>query len=679
MKKSLRITLIVLGCIAAFILLIFLFGSLFGGCVAKNYVNKHSEELIGRQANVEHVGVNLFTGRVSIKGLSVCEDDDSTQFAGFDTLDVAVSLLRLIGKTVYVRHFTLAGLDVNVIQDGTQFNFSSIIDHFPKDTAEVEEPKDTTPSDWVIKLHKIRLSDGRIGYADLQRQSRMGLKNLNLLVPDFSIGGKDRTDADLTVSLAEGGTLTANADMNSSTNDFNVTLNLDNVALDQAKAYVVDRAYIDEIQGRLSLSATAAGNLEHIMDMAIAAKLSVDDVDIIDNNKASVASLRSLKVDLGKMVLSQNLYDINSVTLNGLTAAYELFADSTNTFSRLLIPATAADENEETSEPQNTETSKPQTDEVQSPKPPLQLRLGHLALTDINFTYADHTLPTDFSFPVTDIRVEADNVTTAGNNNARIFAGLPHGGAAMVNWEGNISNWKLNQTLRLNIKNLRLTDLSPYMLAYFGMPFSEGVFSFTSYNTIRNSQLSGKNRIDIFKPTLGDRDNSVKAKLHLPVKAALYILKDKDDKVILDVPVAGNIDSPEFNYMKLVWKTLGNLIVKVATSPARLLGNLVDGDGEELFVDIDPAEHDFTSEQFYMIDQIADLAAKDESLILNFELITRPTTDAAVQSNHQRRNNILQHHLADLGLNKSQYNVTTAEPDLAADKEGYNVTITIKN
>lgn len=666
MKKTLKIIFITLGCIAAFIVLLFLLVSLFGGCAAKSYVNRHAEELIGRKAAVEHVGINLFTGRVAVNGLSVCEEDGKTQFAGFDTLDIGVSLLRLLGKTVYVRHITLAGLDVNVVQNGTQFNFSSILDHFAKDSAEAEEPKDTTPSSWIIKLHNIRFADGHIGYADLQRQSHLGLKGLNLAVPDFSIGGTERTDADLAVSLAGGGTLTANADMNSATNDFDISLNLADIALDQAKAYIADRAHIDEIKGRLSLSATASGNLEHIMDMAVAAKLSISDVDVIDSSKASVASLRSLKADLGKMVLSQNLFDINSVTLDGLTAAYELFADSTNTLSRLLIPA--KDENEDKDVKADTASTVP-------PAPrPLQLRVCRLALTDINLTYADHTLPGGFAFPVTGIRIEADNLTSSGSNNARIFAGLPHGGALMADWNGNISDWKQNQSLRLSIKNLHLSDLSPYMLAYFGMPFAEGVFSFTSNNTIRNSQLNGKNRIDIYKPTLGDRDRSVKSKLHLPVKAALYILKDKDDKVILDVPVAGNIDSPEFDYMKLVWKTLGNLIVKVATSPARLLGDLA-GNGDEPFIEIDPAEHDFTSEQFYAIDQMADLAAKDESLKLNFELVTRPTDDAEAQAGHQRRNSILQRHLADLGLSAAQYSVTAAEPDPAAPKEGYRVTI----
>ncbi len=668
MKKALKITSIVIGSIIAFILLIFVFASLFGGSIAKNYVNNHAEDLIGRHANIDHVGLNLFTGHVAIEGLTIYEDDAKEKFAGFDTLDLGVSLLRLVGQTVYVRHITLAGLDVNVLQNGSRFNFSSILDHFAKDSTEVEEVEDTTPSSWVISVHNIRLANGSAKYTDVQKNSRWGFKDLNLIVPDFSLGGKDNTDAGLSLALADGGALNVDATYNAESNDFSANLQLSNFALNQAKAYVVDIANVEEIHGRLDLNAEAKGNLSQIMDMEITAKASIDDVNIIDNQHASVASLNHLGVDVNKVVLSQNLFDISRVELNGLQAKYEMFADSTNTFSRLLKPQSSSSEDPV----EQKDTAKAE------PSKPMQLRVGHVDFANINFTYADHTMPVDFVFPVTNIRLQAENLTTTGNNSARIFANLPSGGAAIIDWSGNISDWKQNQSLRLNIKNLHLTNLSPYTIAYFGLPFEEGVFSFTSYNTIRNSQLNGKNRIDIYKPTFGEKRKDVKAKLNLPMKAALYILKDKDDKVILDVPIAGNIDNPEFNYMKLVWKTLGNLVVKVATSPFRSLGNMFSNNSDEMFIAINPEEADFTSEQFYQIDKVIVLAKTDENYHLTMELQTRPTEDATILKNHETRNKVLQMHVANQGIAASQFTIVTATPSDSIANQGYAVSIALK-
>ena len=668
MKKTLKITRIVIGVIVALLLLIVVFGSVFGGCAAKRYVNRNLPELLGRRVMVEHVGVNLFTGHVAVHDLAVYEEDDSTLFAGFDTLDVAVSLLRLIGQQVWVRHIDLVGLQANVWQDSSQFNFSSIIDRFQKDE-DTNAVKDTTPSPWRVSLHKIRIADGSFHYADLQKDSHIGFNHLNLHVPDFAFGGKERTDADLSVALAEGGTLTANAGYDAESKEFDISLALEQLTLNQALPYMANRAYIEEIRGHVDLYATAHGDLNHILDMVISAKSDIVGADIIDNQQQSVASIQRSDVEIERIVIAQQLYDIRSITIDGLVAGYELFADSTNTISRLLMPQIV----DSTAALIDTVAN---ADSLESNLPPKKIHVGHFLLHNSSFTFADHTLPTDFQFPVTDTRIESHDLTTTGSNNARISATLPDGGSANVEWNGNITDWKQHQRLQLNIRNLHLTNFNPYMTAYFGMPFSEGVFTLASTNTISSSQLDGKNKIDIYKPSLGAKQKGVKPRLKLPVRAALYVLKDKDGKVLLEVPVSGNIDNPEFKYMKMVWKTLGNLIVKVATSPMRLFGS-AEGEEDIFFIAIDPKEQDFTSEQFYQIDQVANLAKSDESIVLKFELLTRHD-DKGEGTDYEHFNKLLRRHLERLGLSRQQFTITSPKPSEEVKKEGYAVTVDVK-
>ena len=668
MNKWLKISLIILSSLIGFILLVLLFGTLFGGCVAKNYVNNHTEDILGRRGSVEHVGMNLFTGHVAVNGLAIYEDNGTDKFAGFDTLDVDISLLRLLGQTVYLRHITLSGLDVRVLQNGSRFNFSSMLEFLQSDTTETEEPQDTTPSPWVISLHNIRFSNGRANYHDVQRNSNWGFKDLDLHVPDFSIGGSEQTDAGLTLEFENGGVLQAQAFIDGRTSDFDISVGLDHFELDQIKPYIVNVAYIDRLQGHLKLNANAKGNLADFANAAIAAKVNLDNVDIRDLSHMSVASMNHFAVDVKKIVPAQNLYDINSIEITGLKTRYELFDDSTNTFSRLLAPSTSATDSA-SMQTDSVEAPAPEADTV--PAPELKLRVGHLALRDMAFTFADHTLKDDFVFPITDIKIEADDISSRGNNNARVFAKMPNGGVTMVKWAGNINHWKEMQRLSINIKGLHITDLSPYMVEYFGMPFADGVFSFSSINTINHSQLNGKNEIDIYKPEFGEKRTDVKPRLHLPVRAALYILKDKDEKVNLSVPVSGNVDNPKFSYMKMVWKTLGNLIIKVATSPARLLGSDASvNENGEVFIEVDMEEPSFTSEQLYQIDQLAEIAKNDEFLMLSMELQVRNAKDSV---SHQRHNNILQHHLVGLGVPEKQIEITTAQPNRDVKKEGYVV------
>ena len=195
MKRLVRVFFWVLAGVPALVVLLLACGSLFGGRVAGSYLNGHGKELVGRRVTVERVGLNFFTGSVRVAGLTVYEDDGVERFAGFDSLRVDVSLLRALGRRVQVRRLRLAGLEVEVRREGSGFNFTSIIEHFQQADTAADREQDTTGGGWVVSLHNVELVRGRLGYTDVQRGSRAGMNDLNLKVPDFTIGGSEGTDA----------------------------------------------------------------------------------------------------------------------------------------------------------------------------------------------------------------------------------------------------------------------------------------------------------------------------------------------------------------------------------------------------------------------------------------------------------------------------------------------------
>ena len=65
------------------------------------------------------------------------------------------------------------------------------------------------------------------------------------------------------------------------------------------------------------------------------------------------------------------------------------------------------------------------------------------------------------------------------------------------------------------------------------------------------------------------------------MRLAVALLKDRNGEIHLDLPVTGSIDDPKFSIWGVVWKIIGNLLVKAATSPFALLGSLFGG-GEQL-------------------------------------------------------------------------------------------------
>ena len=602
MKKWLKILIIVLASIIALIAIVLMLVS----PIAKNYVNNHGKELIGREIHVDKLKVNALAGRVRIYDLSVFEDDDTTPFFQFDTLDVSVKLRKLLGNELYVRHITLAHPKVRVLQNGDRFNFSSILDHFASDEPEEE---DTTSSNWSLGFYNIRLSQGEIYYADTKLSSEWDLNDLNIKIPGVYFDGSESTDAGIALQLADGGTLRTEASINMDNNDFEVDLQLEKFAISNVKAYLTDAMNVGKMDGLLDAAIKARGNLSDIMKMVISGNISLDDVDIKDNKGNDVVALSKLAIDINGINLDDNMYDIKSVILNGLSSHFDMYANDNN-FSRLFATGNTSVPVQDTA----SENATASADAAESK--PLKFKVANFEVNDAQFTYNDYTLPDQFSFPVKKLNIKAENLTSSGDNNARLFAQLPHGCVAMIKWHGNIDDWKKNQYLSLNIKNLQLKDLSPYAVAYLGCPFTDGTFSFTSENSIHFSQLDGRNKLDLFNPEVGEKRSDVEPEVKIPLKAALYILKDKDGRVEFDVPVAGNIDSPEFSYMKIVWKTLGNLLVKVATSPFRAVGKALGMSGDLDFMAYNPLEVHFNSEQYSTLNKIAEVLQYDTSLIV---------------------------------------------------------------
>ena len=684
MKKGFKITLIIVGSLLGLILL----ATLLISPIAKNYVNNHGKELLGRNIHVEGLHVNVYTGHVAIHDLALYEEDDTTEFAGFDTLDVGVKLLKLLGSEVYVKHVTLSGFDVNVIQNGTRFNFTSLIEHFQSDEPKAE---DTTASVWKLNFHDIAIRNSEVHYADLQRRSHWDLDDLNLLVPDFCIGGEDATKGGLSVALGKEGHLNADVEYDAKSNDFVATVGLKRFALDQVKPYLEDVVSLGEVKGYLGADLTAKGNLNNIMGLIVKGSVAIDGLSATDGEKTQLGSCRRIAVKVNKVDLAENNFDIASLDIDGLEGRFDNYP-TRNTFSHLM-PAKKPQNIEPTDQQIDKSEVKSQKSKVKSQKSQpsdqkskvksqkskaMKVAVGRVDIKNTQFTYGDHTLPDPFVFPVKDIAIHAENVHLQGENNATINALLPNGGSANIRWKGNITDWKQNQEIFIKIRNLKLTELSPYLVAYLGQPFTDGSFSFTSFNRIKNSELDGKNKIDIYKADVGKRRNDVEAKMHLPLKAALYILKDKDDKIMLDVPVSGNIDKPEFNYMKLVWKTLGNLIVKVATSPIRALGDAMGLTHNDLdFIALDSMQFDFTSEQYYRFDELGQMLEREPLLNIAFHQQVKPAKDERMAKMIAHRNELLLKHFAELGFGGDRISADT-QSDSACTKIGYTLEATLK-
>jgi uncharacterized protein involved in outer membrane biogenesis len=145
--------------------------------------------------------------------------------------------------------------------------------------------------------------------------------------------------------------------------------------------------------------------------------------------------------------------------------------------------------------------------------------------------------------------------------------------------------------LKVDFRDMDLSPLSPYSGRYAGFGIQKGKLTLNLKYHIEKGKLDSQNKVFLDQFTFGDAVDSPEA-TKLPVRLAVALLKDRSGEIHLDLPVTGSLDDPKFSIWGVVWKIIGNLLVKAATSPFALLGAIVGG-GEELsYLEFDPGSSD---------------------------------------------------------------------------------------
>jgi hypothetical protein len=152
--------------------------------------------------------------------------------------------------------------------------------------------------------------------------------------------------------------------------------------------------------------------------------------------------------------------------------------------------------------------------------------------------------------------------------------------------------------IKMNFKGVELTSATPYSGHFAGYKIEKGKLSVDIDYKIEKRQLTASHKFVIDQLELGDRVESPDA-IHLPLKIAVALLKDRNGVIDIDLPVTGSLDDPQFRIGPLIWKAVLNLLTKIATAPFALLGHLFGGGEQMNYIDfhpgsavLDASEHD---------------------------------------------------------------------------------------
>ena len=212
-----------------------------------------------------------------------------------------------------------------------------------------------------------------------------------------------------------------------------------------------------------------------------------------------------------------------------------------------------------------------------------QISVGAIVITNTAVSFTDHSMRPNVSLAIQDVNGSISGVSSEQLQHAVVDLHAKADGVGPIAITGKINPLNSTQTndITISVKDMDLTPASPYAGKFAGYEIAEGKLNLDLVYQLVGKKLDSKNVITLDQFNFGDKVESPDA-THLPVRLAIALLKDREGKIVLDVPVQGDLNDPKFRVGKVVVRVIENILVKVATSPFSLLGAVFGGGGEEL-------------------------------------------------------------------------------------------------
>lgn len=192
--------------------------------------------------------------------------------------------------------------------------------------------------------------------------------------------------------------------------------------------------------------------------------------------------------------------------------------------------------------------------------------------------------------------------------------------------------------VKMSFANMELTTFSPYSGKFAGYRINKGKLNVDLSYHIDDQKLDANHRVVINQLELGEKVDSADA-VKLPVKLIVALLKDRRGVIDIPIAISGTLDDPKFKIWPVIWKVVGNLMVKIVTSPFALLGSL-GGGGEELeYVDFAPGATALDAAGKQKLGELAKALNERPALNLEIPMPVSPPVDkpALVETRFERQ------------------------------------------
>ncbi len=540
------------------------------------------------------------------------------RFSSFSIKDIDADALK---QSLHVSSITLKRPRVYA-KKGTDavINFNKLIEPYESNQSTSKtDKKATKKSKYSAKIDNFNIKRAGVFFDDysLDKSAHMKLHELNLHVRD------------ITSDMSHTFTYNSNMRINDKARAFVVgkvtleplhvtsAINLMSLQLKDANPYIAQNLNLKIEDGYINLKADADfqpsdshPDLKVRGDVAILNFLADESI-----KSKRVISFDEVRANPFYFDMKPDRLSIESLNISGLYSNIHIDSNKTLNLSQLTKKG-------DTSQTDDTNETN------QTQKKPFPVNIVKLDFKNGTTDFADDSLPLKFKTHVHDVEGSVYGISTEKEltSYVNIKGVIDKYGSMKVDGSLNSANPKEFTDLDVNFRNLALKNMSPYSANFAGRKIDDGKLFLSLKYKIVKSQILGKNSIIIKKIKLGDE---FKGESSLPLSLAVALLEDSDEIIDIDMPVEGDMNAPDFKYGALVMKTLGNLIVKIVSSPFSFLGSMLGIEGDKLkYIAFEAGESVLLPPEREKLDALAKALLKRPKLSLKISASQAPKEDS---------------------------------------------------
>lgn len=430
--------------------------------------------------------------------------------------------------------------------------------------------------EWDILVERIRIQDQSIEIEDSKPSSpsRIEISGINVEIDNLSTREDARFEMDFRAQLQTDTVITLNGHGSVQPLTSFFDFHLDALPLNLANPYLEDFSSLRIASGSLN----SAGWLNLITDddgmpvIETTFMVAANDLGcaLADDPKPWL-SWHSLEVNGIEAGFPKNEATIAEIRIN--QPAINLSrssADGIDPISKLIAEAGAM-------------APEPVESESESAAEPIQLSLKRLAIRDGSVRFSDTLTAEAFTTNLDALNVTVTDFTwqPLGPFAVEADGNIDGTGRLQVDGSLNLAGEQPDGSIKIAVRALPLTPMSPYALHYVGYAIDGGRLGLQLDYHAEAGSLRGDNRMNIQNIRLGDRSTTPPV-INAPIRPAISLLQDRNGQIQFQVPVSGSLDDPSFSIGPAVQQAITGIIARAATAPFSMIGSLFGGGSLDL-------------------------------------------------------------------------------------------------